>query len=329
MGRHFCRPRPGCVGRQLAPHFPRSGGPLPPEKSAAVCEAHLPRTHGLPAFFRLADEVRAEQVGAAEVRAAYDFIHADYDAFWLAGAGPATEAFAASLPWTGAERVFEAGCGTGFATVRLADRAREVVAVDLSAEMLRCAEARVRAAQRANVRFAVDDALVRLATEGTFDVVFTTWVLGYIPLAPFFAAAQRALPAGGRLAFLVHRENSPREPLEAFAQIVAEDPTALVKRVAFDFPADAAKVRSLLDAAGFAVERLEEKHIDFACANAEAVLQHLLKSGAGTAYYDAVDAQRRPALTKRFLRELTLRQPAGAEGFVVRHDYVACVARRL
>jgi MoaA/NifB/PqqE/SkfB family radical SAM enzyme/SAM-dependent methyltransferase len=329
MGRHFCRPRPGCVGRQLAPHFPRGGGPLSPEKAEALCDAHLPRTHRLPAFFQIADEVRAEEVGAAEVRAAYDFIHADYDAFWLAGAGPATAAFVSSLPWTGAERVFEAGCGTGFATVRLASCAAEVVAVDLSGEMLRRAEQRVLAAQRTNVRFAVDDALVRLAAEGAFDVVFTTWVLGYIPLAPFFAAAHDALRSGGRLAFLVHRENSPREPLEIFARIVAEDPTVLSKRVAFDFPADAAKVRVLLEASGFAVERLDEEHVDFACTNAEAVLQHLLKSGAGTAYYDAVDPRRRPALTVRFLAELARGQAEGGEGFVVRHDYLACVARRL
>jgi SAM-dependent methyltransferase len=178
------------------------------------------------------------------------------------------------------------------------------------------------------VRFAVADALMQLSSGGPWDVVFSSWVLGYIPLAPFFAAAHEALTPGGRLAFLVHRENSPREPLEIFAGIVAEDPTALLKGVSFDFPPDAAHVGTLLDSAGFSVELLEEDRVAFRCPSAEAALQHLLKSGAGTAYYDALDPARRPALTSRFLHTLAQRHPATSGGFDVVHEFVRCIARK-
>jgi MoaA/NifB/PqqE/SkfB family radical SAM enzyme/SAM-dependent methyltransferase len=327
MGKHFCAPRPGCVGRQLARHFPR-GGPTEPAQSEALCERFLPRAHALPEFFRVREQAEREAIGAAEVRAAYDYIHADYDAFWLVEAGRSIDALVARLPWSGRERVFEAGCGTGYATVQLARRAATVTAVDLSTGMLRRAEERLHQAGAANVHFALGDALAQLDAHDPCDLVFTTWVLGYIPLLPFFANAHRVLKSGGRVAFLVHRENSPREPLEVFTEIVAQNPAALRKGIAFDFPRDAVQVRSLLESAGFEIEWLEEDAIDFRYLSAAEVLQHLLKSGAGTAYYDAVDPDRRAVLMAEFLWRLTERRPPGAEGFTVRHDYIGCIARK-
>ena len=327
MGRHFCRPRPACVGRQLGKRFPRVELPAALHESEAICERFLLRSHDLPAFFRLRDEIRDQEVGARELRAAYDRVHGDYDRFWLESAAEPIEALVGELVWSGRETVFEAGCGTGYATALLARCAAQVLAVDLSAAMQREAQVRLRAEGLTNVRFLAGDALAALGVAGQFDCVFSSWVLGYIPLEPFFAAAHRALQPGGRLAFVVHRENSPREPLELFAELVAEDPTVLEKRVAFDFPRDAVHVRSLLQAAGFEPQVLREDSIVFRYDSAEAVLEHLLKSGAGTAFYDALDPVRRPALTERFLQMLAHGRQAGTP-FEVRHEYVACVASR-
>ncbi|MEK7677375.1 MAG: radical SAM protein [Verrucomicrobiota bacterium] len=326
MGHHFCRPRTGCVGRMLARQFPSVGLPAPPERSRAICERHLPRTHALPAFFRIRDEAQ-EEVGAPELRAAYDRVHQDYDAFWLVEAAQPIHDLLARVRWSGRETVFEAGCGTGYATALLAARSARVLAVDLSAEMLAEAQKRIGLQNINNVRFLAGDALATLETAGPFDCIFSSWVLGYIALKPFFEAASRVLVKGGQLAFIVHKENSPREPLEIFAELVAEDPTVLQKRVAFDFPRDADYTRVLVAAAGLEIETLREDSIVFRYDRAEQVLEHLLKSGAGTAFYDAIDPARRPLLTDRFLQRLARRQDP-AQRFEVRHEYVACVAGR-
>ena len=324
MGCHFRKPRCECVGRLLAGHIP--DGPLPtaPGVSDAICEQRLPRSHPLPRFFQVRSEAQ-EEVGNVELQAAYDSVHDAYDAFWLVEAGAPTEALVQTLPWRGAERVFEAGCGTGYATALLAERAGSVLAVDLSEGMLAEARTRLAAKGARNVRLVAGDALDALCNEGPFDLVFSSWVLGYIPLKPFFAAASGALAPGGRLAFVVHREHSPREPLEIFAALVAEDPSVLLKRVAFDFPRDAACVRSQIEAARLEVQSIREDSIVFHYPTAEAVLEHLLKSGAGTAFYDAIDPRRRKALTDRFLALLAARR-TGTTDYQVRHDYVACVA---
>jgi hypothetical protein len=157
--------------------------------------------------------------------------------------------------------------------------------------------------------------------------VFSSWVLGYIPLHPFFAAAGRGLLPGGRLAFVVHLENSPREPLEIFAELVARDPAVLRKRVAFDFPRDAGHVAAGIQEAGLTVEQLWQGAAVFRYSSPGEVLEHLLKSGAGTAFYDAIDPRRRPALTRGFLDALAARHPTGGPIEVI-HDYLAGIARK-
>ena len=326
MAKHFQQPRCGCVGRRLSCHVPGGGVPAPPDVADALCERYLPRDHALPRFFRVRAEAEAE-VGRGELRAAYDRVHGDYDAFWLVEAGKPIDDLVERLALDGTERVFEAGCGTGYATAQLAARAAQVTAVDLSEGMLAEARRRLADGSAERVRFEVGDALEALGAEVALGLVFTSWVLGYIPLAPFFAAAAQALAEEGRLAFIVHRENSPRLPLELFAELVARDPTVLRRRVAFDFPRDAARVEALLAEAGLADAEVWQGAVTFRYDSPEAVLDHLLKSGAGTAFYDAIDPERRDALTAEFLWLLAERNE-GATGFAVTHDYVAAVARR-
>jgi MoaA/NifB/PqqE/SkfB family radical SAM enzyme/protein-L-isoaspartate O-methyltransferase len=327
MGQHFCRPRTGCVGRRLVNRLPRVGLPSAPETSDLICQQHLPRQHALPAFFRIRDEVLGTEVGATELREAYDRVHGDYDEFWLASAAKPTSDLVQKMNWSGNETVFEAGCGTGYATALLASRSAQLIAVDLSAAMQTEARARIRAQGYQNVRFITGDALAALNSAGYYDRIFSSWVLGYIPLIPFFTAACRALKPGGQLGFVVHRENSPREALEIFGELVAEDPSVLLKQVAFDFPRDTDHVRALLQSAGFGIQALWQDSIVFRYGSPEQVLEHLLKSGAGTAFHDAIDPARRRHLTQRFLQVLASRHPAGT-AIEVRHEYVACVASR-
>ena len=57
----------------------------------------------------------------------------------------------------------------------------------------------------------------------------------------------------------------------------------------------------------------------------EGVLEHLLKSGAGTAFYDAIHPDRRAGLTSEFLRLLAERHQALPDYEVI-HEYIVCIA---
>ena len=329
MGHHFRRPRPGCAGRILCPHTDGAQLPLAPDASAALCAKYLPKRHGLPRFFRTRMEAKGE-VGPEALRMAYNGIHQFYDEFWLNEAAKPIEALVAKLRLKGAERVFEAGCGTGYGTVLLAAGLKQrenLTAVDISEGMLTEARERARLQDIEGIRFLHGDALTELLASDSLDLVFSSWVLGYIPLKPFFEAACRSLRKGGRLAFVVHRENSPREPLQIFADIVLEDPTVLTKRVAFDFPASAERVRSGLAAAGFEPEDLREGEVVFRYERAEEALEHLKKSGAGTAYWEALRPDTRDSLEARLIEELVERR-GERKGYEIGHDYISCIARK-
>jgi MoaA/NifB/PqqE/SkfB family radical SAM enzyme/protein-L-isoaspartate O-methyltransferase len=326
MGDTFREPRDACVARLLAEHLPDGPCPSPPEVSTEICERCLPRSRDLPRFFRIRYESQQE-VGRKELKAAYDRVHGDYDDFWLTEASKPVGDLVLNIKWRGTESVFEAGCGTGYATALLAERAKRILAADLSEGMLNEARRRLGARGIENVRLVKGDGLELLEANGLFDVIFSSWVLGYIPLAPFFAAASRALTKGGRLAFIVHKENSPREPLEIFSQLIARDPTLLRKRVAFDFPRGVSHVQSEMGAAGLNVDEAWEGEVVFRYDSPEGVLEHLLKSGAGTAFYDAVDPARRRQLRKDFL-ECFAKKQTRTTGYEVSHEFVACVARK-
>lgn len=329
MEKHFPHARAGCVGRILSPHVPDKCLPTSPEVSVEICKKHLAQPTALPRFFRVSAEA-AGDVGAEELRAAYDGVHEAYDEFWLSEAARPIDALIGKLNLKGNERVMEAGCGTGYATALIAARLAppaKVVAVDLSEGMLSQARKRLQAKGLANVEFVQGDALEALERRGPFDLVFSSWALGYIPLRPFFAAASRALAAGGRLAFIVHKENSPREPLEIFESLVARDPSMLTKRVAFDFPRGLDHVRDEMREAKLSIEDLRDGSVTFRYGTAEQVMEHLLKSGAGTAFYEAVDPARREPMQKRFIELLAERHRPGA-AYEVTHDYLACTARK-
>lgn len=338
MGCFFRKPRPSCVGKVLSNYITSEPGfaeglhrgkrlPLGPDESAEICKQHLPLVHPVPRYFQIRSEA-SEEVGSRELQLAYDRIHQDYDQFWLKEAAKPIADLIAKIQFTGFENVFEAGCGTGFATVEIAKKLKDsarVTAVDISEGMLAEARERARLTGLDNVRFIAGDALEILKSTGPFDMVFSSWVLGYIPLTPFFAAAGKALRESGILAFVVHRENSPKEPLEIFGELVAEDPSSLQKRVAFDFPRDTNHLRQLL-AAKFEALHLWDGEINFRYDTPEEVLEHLLKSGAGTAFYDAIDPKRREGLKKRFLEIIAQRKTSSR--YEVIHNYICCIAAK-
>jgi SAM-dependent methyltransferase len=329
MGHYFCKPRPRCIGHVLCKYISSENLPLSCQASIDICEQHLPYEHDVPLFFKIRAEAQ-EEVGKEELESAYDRIHEDYDEFWLSEAGKPIEDLISRIPFKGIKSIFEAGCGTGFGTALLLEKLKDsasITAADLSEEMLALARKRIKATGFDNVRFTCGDALELLDTTGPFDLIFSSWVLGYIPLKPFFAAADRALKTSGKLAFVVHKENSPRQPLEIFGQLVAQDPSILLKRVAFDFPHDIDHTEQQLISTGFRVVDIWDGEVTFRYDTAQQVLEHLLKSGAGTAYYDAFDPLKRNEMERQFIDAIAQRINPG-EKYKVIHDFICCIAEK-
>jgi MoaA/NifB/PqqE/SkfB family radical SAM enzyme/protein-L-isoaspartate O-methyltransferase len=329
MRQYFRQPRTTCVGRTLTRHVQSDVIPTPPDISCALCEKYLPQEHDVPKFFSIRNQT-LEAAGTVELTDAYNHVYESYDDFWTVKAGGPTTELIERLDWHGSEKVLEAGCGSGFATAQLAQRLSKggsILAVDISEGMQKIARRRLQALSLSNVEFKCGDALQTLFSTRDLDLVFSSWVLGYIPVPPFMAAADQSLKIGGRLAFLVHKENSPQREFGLFTQLVAREPSVLTKQIAFGFPRDAVHVREQLQATRLEPVDIWEGHCIFHYETAEQVFEHLLKSGAGTVFYEAVVESRRKELTVEFISLLKKTVEPG-KGFDVVHDYVACIAKK-
>ena len=329
MGQHFRKPRSNCVAQMLSKHIHDKKLPVGPEGSIQICNSYLPKEHSIPRFFQVRSEAKGE-VGQKELQSAYNQIHEYYDEFWIKEAGKPIMELIDRLIFSGAESVIEVGCGTGVATVLIADMlndSAEFTAVDISEGMLLEAHKRARSKNIENIRFVSGEGLELLGTLGLFDLIFSSWTLGYIPLKPFFMKAYNALRDGGRLAFIVHKEDSPYKQLKIFRKLISKNPSILKKRVAFDFPRDMDYVRDELEAVELEVEHLVEGEVVFRYDGPEEVLEHLLKSGAGTVYYDALEASKKKSFEGEFIKNLVDRHKDNTRYEVV-HDYISCIAKK-
>jgi len=329
MGRYFSRPRCTCVGQDLTENIRGDQMPLSPELSEALCEKLLPKSHPVPRFFEVRSQAKG-LVGHSELKQAYDEIHSYYDDYWLTQAAGPIQDLLRKLPIEDIKTIIECGCGTGYATSLIAKRLlpdANFTAVDLSEGMLNLAQKRLSVQGDSRVRFVHGDALSFLESFNTVDLVVSTWVLGYIPLAPFFTAVSQVLKYGGMLAFVVHRDNSPREPFEVFQGLVAQDPSVLIQGVGFDFPRNRKHLEELFRSSDLEIYDFMEDQIVFPCRNPQDVLDHLLNSGAGTAYFNAIDPKKREVLTNKFLTCLREGRESG-KGYEVIHEYMSCVAKK-
>lgn len=94
------------------------------------------------------------------------------------------------------DAVLELGCGTGELSRRLAAIARMVVALDVSAEMIRVA--RNRSERQSNIEFLVGD-MMTPPLRGTFDCVVSLNALHHVDAVAGIRAMRAVLRPGGTL----------------------------------------------------------------------------------------------------------------------------------
>lgn len=178
----------------------------------------------------------------------YWAVHASHFDRGVAGYQPHLVEAACAGP---AGRVLDVGCGNGRTALDLARRAGSVLGIDVSEAMLAVARDRAAAEGLSGVEFVRADAQTHPFEPGSFDVVVSRHgVMFFDDPSVAFANLARAVVPGGRLAMLVWQPLAEQEWLVEFMRALRATPPGSdgPSPVAFGDPA---KVRSLLEGAGF------------------------------------------------------------------------------
>jgi SAM-dependent methyltransferase len=146
--------------------------------------------------------------------------------------------------------VLELGCGAGYFTRELACSGAEVVAIDVSPELLEIATANCSAP---NVRYEIQNAYELSYPDAVFDSVVGSSVLHHLEIEAALREIYRVLKPGGRIAFT--------EPNMVNPQIAIQKNVPWVKRKLGDSPDETAffrwPLRRLLEVTGFREVRID------------------------------------------------------------------------
>jgi SAM-dependent methyltransferase len=203
------------------------------------------------------------------------------------------------------ESVLDVGCGCGATTLDVARRVGPrglVVGLDISAPMLARAEERASLERLVRVRFDRADAQTASLGAARYDAVVSRFGVMFFddPVAAF-SNMERALRAGGRLAFVCWQSTVENPwitvPERAVSEIIPVQPMNSTAPGPFAL-ADASRVRSILDAAGFAASTITPLHLPIRFGgNAREAAEQLVTMGpTGRALLDADAATKERAV---------------------------------
>ncbi len=146
--------------------------------------------------------------------------------------------------------VLELGCGAGYFTKELARSGAEIVAIDVSADLLEIAKANCPAS---NVRYEIQDACALTYPDATFDSVVGSSILHHLQIESALREMCRVLKPSGTIYFT--------EPNMLNPQIAVQKNIPWIKRKLGDSPDETAffrwPLRRLLERAGYRDIRID------------------------------------------------------------------------
>jgi ubiquinone/menaquinone biosynthesis C-methylase UbiE len=131
----------------------------------------------------------------------YDAFSEGYDFFAWASCSITSRGYDESMAFLpeDASRALEAGCGSGYLSLRLANHFNHIVAIDISPAMIKFAKKHREELQKANVDFVIAD-LVNLPFRGeAFDFVVSKTVLHHTPMEVTLRGLSRMVKPSGRM----------------------------------------------------------------------------------------------------------------------------------
>ena len=243
-------------------------------------------------------------LGQKDYAASYDRLASSYDREWLTQLQPVTEQLLEHLPELACKRIFDLGCGTGYATANLRKKypAATITGVDISGGMLVAAKFRCPEAE-----FKQDDLLdfLKKQTAGETDLIVSAWAIGYSRPAAVIAECARTLRPGGAFCFVVNYFDTLKPVFNAFRYCMQYYPERINLALWPRFPRNRQDLETPLRDSGFTPEWTDEGNIPIAPPDGNpANLEWLLQTGVLAGFDQVMPLRDDPELAELFNRKL-------------------------
>jgi arsenite methyltransferase len=183
------------------------------------------------------------------------------------------------VPLANVTNALDAGCGTGFPLIELAERlgARaHVHGIDPWSGGLKRAAEKIAGRGTPNVTLHEGSATAMPFADASFDLIVSNLgVNNFDDRAAAIRECRRVAKSGATLALTTNLQGHMKEFYDVFEEILRDDAAALVRlREHVEHRATVASVRELLEAGGFTVTRVVEREGAMRFADGTALLNH-------------------------------------------------------
>src|SRR3954454_10479837 len=208
------------------------------------------------------------------------------------------------VPLTNVTNVLDAGCGTGFPLIELAERLgnrAHVHGIDPWSGGLKRAAEKIASRGTPNVTLHEGSATAMPFPDATFDLIVSNLgVNNFDDRAAAIRECRRVAKPGATLALTTNLRGHMREFYDVFAEILREDPEASKRlRDHIEHRATVENVTNLFEDGGFKIARVVERESVMRFANGTALLNHyFIKLGFLDAWKKVVPGNERDVFAR-------------------------------
>ncbi len=225
----------------------------------------------------------------------YNRLSENYDSNWRHHIEMVSINLVERLQETKPLRILDLGCGTGLSTRKLALKfpSATVTGVDVSPGMLIVAK---KIKTPSNVRYINEDMLTYLekSEPSGFDIIFSSWAIGYSKPGEIIAQSSRVLKTGGVFAFIVNYANTLPEVFKAYKQTMLIFPEQMKMAMRPDFPPNKRYLEKNLNSSGFSIQHSRDDSVPINVQRSEdgKILPWLLGTGVLAGFDQAMSLDR-------------------------------------
>jgi len=208
------------------------------------------------------------------------------------------------VPLANVTKVLDAGCGTGFPLIELAERLgirAHVHGIDPWSGALKRAAEKIAGRGTPNVTLHEGSASSMPFPDATFDLIVSNLgVNNFDDRAAAIRECRRVAKIGATLALTTNLQGHMKELYEVFEEVLHGDVEALTRlRDHIEHRATVASVRELLESGGFTVTRVVEREGSMRFADGTALLNHyFIKLGFLDAWKKVVPGNERDVFAR-------------------------------